>query len=105
MRILGFAWSHEPGRASQVRILDIKLYRSEGRVFPERLNPIERRLLNRAVVCVRRARPAVSDDLPRTRAIRRIHEKLSAIVIHAVVSSDRSLFAHVPLKAGGACAG
>src|ERR1700723_2003286 len=68
MGILRFAWGDKPRSTSQVGILCVKLQRSVPGVFPEGQQPIEGRLLNRSIVCVGRARPAIPDDRGRVRS-------------------------------------
>src|SRR5580704_4463934 len=74
MRIPRRVWSYEPWSASEVGILRVILKRAMSIAFPECLQPVECNLLNGSVVGVGRARSAITDDCPRGRGVRGVHE-------------------------------
>lgn len=73
-------------RAGYIRILNIRLQRAISCVLPEGLQPIERRLLNRAVVCVSRTGPAIPDNRPGFRSVGGIGEEIPSVIIRAVIN-------------------
>src|ERR1700722_3305722 len=105
MRILRVIRTYKPGIASQIGILNVSLQGSVPRVLPEGLQPIEGRLLNGAVVGIRRTGTAIPDDRSRMRCIRRIKEKIPSVIICSVVNRERLLRGHSPFETGGARTG
>src|SRR5580704_7739928 len=95
--------SVKPGSAIHVGILRVILERSELIGLPEGLQPIERVFLNSAVVGVRRARPAISDDRAWGGGVRGVREEIPTEIIFPVVNGECGLFRGDPLKAGEAC--
>src|SRR5271167_3629454 len=95
-------WSDKPRSPTHIRILRVILERSVLIGLPEGLQPIERVLLNGAVVGVRRAWPSIPDDRARSGSIRGVPEEIPSEIILAVVDGECGPFRGDPLKAGEA---
>src|SRR5258708_2414752 len=103
--ILRIARTDKPGSASQIRILDVSLQGPVPGVLPECLQPIEGKLLNGAVVGIRRPGPAVADDGSRVSCVGSVRKKISSEVICAVVNRECLLRGRSPFQTGGARSG
>src|ERR1700691_4448495 len=98
MRVLGLTGSHEPGSAGQIGILCVILQRSVSLALPKSKQPIERDLLDGAIICVGRSRSAITDNRPRMGGVCRVGEEIPAVIIRAVVDGKRLLLAGSPLE-------
>src|ERR1700723_3380545 len=98
MRILGVTGSHKPGSAGQIGILCVILQRSLSLALPKSKQPIERDLLDGAIICVGRSRSAITDNRPRMGGVCRVGEEIPAVIIRAVVDGKRLLLAGSPLE-------
>src|SRR4029077_7003768 len=96
--ILGIARTYKPRSASQIGILDVSLQGSIPAVLPESLQPIERDLLNGAVVGIRRAGSAVPDGGSRMRCVGGVGEEISPEVICAIVYGERLFWTGSPFE-------
>src|SRR5271163_3365948 len=102
MRVPRRARSDKPRIATHIGILRVILKRSVLIGFPEGLQPIERRLLNGAVIGVGRSRPARSDDRVRIGGVRGVSEEIPTEIIFTVINGECGPFRGDPLKAGEA---
>src|ERR1700685_1160571 len=98
MRIPGVTRSHIPGSASQIGILCVILQRSVSLALPKSQQPIERGLLDGAIICVGRTGTAITDNRSRMGGVGRVGEEIPPVIIRAVINGKRLLWACSPLE-------
>src|ERR1700689_2582457 len=92
MRVLRVTRNLIPGSTSQIGVLCVILQRSVSLALPKSQQPIERDLLDGAVICIGRIRTAITDNRSGMGCVCRVGEEISAVIIRAVVNGKRFLW-------------
>src|SRR5271170_7957731 len=98
MRVLRVTRNLIPGSTSQIGVLCVILQRSVSLALPKSQQPIERNLLDGAIIRIGRTGSAITDNRSRMGGVCRVGEEISPVVIRAVINGKRLLRACSPLE-------
>src|SRR5271170_3067394 len=98
MRVLRVTRNLIPGSTSQIGVLCVILQRSVSLALPKSQQPIDRDLLDGAIICIGRTGTAVTDNRSRMSDVCRVREEIPSVIIRTVINGECLLWTRSPLQ-------